>query len=90
MSDPSRVATVLKNALGVDVTHEGDGQFKAVCTHDELQTSLGIRAVLEALQNSGYSTVPCENGFSISHKNHDVGKLYGKDKFPKKEEEKKE
>uniref|UniRef100_A0A914PCQ6 Uncharacterized protein n=1 Tax=Panagrolaimus davidi TaxID=227884 RepID=A0A914PCQ6_9BILA len=93
MTDPAKVATALKNALSVDVNHDDDGNFIAECNHDKLQTSLGSGVVQQALINSGYTIVPSENGFSVTHDNRDdnrdCGKLYGKDKSPKKDNEKK-
>uniref|UniRef100_A0AC35GQA6 Uncharacterized protein n=1 Tax=Panagrolaimus sp. PS1159 TaxID=55785 RepID=A0AC35GQA6_9BILA len=89
MTDRAKVATALKNALSVDVNHDDGGNFISECNYDKLQTSLGSEVVQQALINSGYTIVPSENGFSVTHDNQDCGKLYGKDKNPKKDDEKK-
>uniref|UniRef100_A0A914PL26 Uncharacterized protein n=1 Tax=Panagrolaimus davidi TaxID=227884 RepID=A0A914PL26_9BILA len=90
-TDPSKVCQALQSAISVNVHCDDDGNFIIDCSHEHLQASLGSRVVQQALNCSGYNAVPAENCFSVSHQNKDVGgKLYAKDKAPKKEEEKKD
>uniref|UniRef100_A0A914YN76 Uncharacterized protein n=1 Tax=Panagrolaimus superbus TaxID=310955 RepID=A0A914YN76_9BILA len=92
MSDSSKVVIAFKNAFGIDVNYEGENVYTVDCKHEALQTYLGTRTVLDALMNNGYSAVRCDHGYAISHENKEVGKIYAKDKIPKKEgeEEKKQ
>uniref|UniRef100_A0AC34F9W7 Uncharacterized protein n=1 Tax=Panagrolaimus sp. ES5 TaxID=591445 RepID=A0AC34F9W7_9BILA len=83
-ADPAKTAAALKNALSIDVQHDGDGNFIAELKHEQLEAALGSGVVQQALVNSKYTIVPAEHGFAVSHNHQDAGKLFASDKKPKK------
>uniref|UniRef100_A0AC35F8M9 Uncharacterized protein n=1 Tax=Panagrolaimus sp. PS1159 TaxID=55785 RepID=A0AC35F8M9_9BILA len=87
MPESNDVVVGLQGGLTVGITHKGDKDYVAACTHKELELKLGNAVVQQALVNSKYNIVPAGDAFSITHNNEYIGKLYGDDNNPKKDDE---